>query len=114
MFITHDLGVVAQVCDEMAVMYSGRIVEHGSVADILTSPGHPYTRGLLESLPRLDREDDLSPIPGTVPEITSLPRGCHFHPRCPRRMPVCLEKAPPVFETRSKIRCWLYENGGAK
>jgi oligopeptide/dipeptide ABC transporter ATP-binding protein len=113
-FITHDLGVVAQVCDEMAVMYAGRIVEHGSVADILTSPGHPYTRGLLESLPRLDREDDLSPIPGSVPEITSLPRGCHFHPRCSRRMPVCLEQAPPVFGSRSKIRCWLYEKGDEK
>jgi oligopeptide/dipeptide ABC transporter ATP-binding protein len=107
--ITHDLGVVAQVCDEMAVMYAGRIVEHGSVTDILTSPGHPYTRGLLESLPRLDREDDLSPIPGTVPEITNLPRGCHFHPRCPQKMPVCSEQEPPVFGSKSKIRCWLYQ-----
>lgn len=107
--ITHDLGVVAQVCDEMAVMYAGRIVEHGDVGDILTSPGHPYTRGLLESLPRLDREDDLSPIPGTVPEITNLPRGCHFHPRCPQKMPVCSEQEPPVFGSKSKIRCWLYQ-----
>ncbi len=108
--ITHDLGVVAQVCHEMAVMYSGRIVEHGDVAEILGNPGHPYTRGLLDSLPRLDREDELNPIPGTVPEITDLPRGCHFHPRCPNKMPVCSEQEPPVFNSRSKIRCWLYND----
>ncbi len=106
--ITHDLGVVAQVCHDMAVMYSGRIVEYGEVAEILSNPGHPYTRGLLDSLPRLDRDDDLSPIPGTVPEITNLPQGCHFHPRCSRKMPVCSEQEPPVFKTKSNIRCWLY------
>ena len=108
--ITHDLGVVAQVCHEMAVMYSGRIVEHGEVGSILSDPGHPYTRGLLDSLPRLDREDELNPIPGTVPEMTSLPSGCHFHPRCPRRMPVCSEQEPPVFKRKSKIKCWLYND----
>ncbi len=106
--ITHDLGVVAQVCHEMAVMYSGRVVEHGSVEDVLAGPRHPYTRGLLSSLPRLDREQDLEPIPGTVPEISNLPRGCPFHPRCPQKMPVCAEKEPPVFNTGSKVRCWLY------
>ncbi|MFN2342798.1 MAG: ABC transporter ATP-binding protein, partial [Desulfonatronovibrio sp.] len=106
--ITHDLGVVAQVCSSMAVMYSGRIVEYGSVKDILSDPGHPYTRGLLASLPRLDRNDDLNPIPGTVPEIGNLPRGCHFHPRCPEKMDICSRKDPPVKELPSKIRCWLY------
>ncbi|MFW6037073.1 MAG: ABC transporter ATP-binding protein [Desulfonatronovibrio sp.] len=106
--ITHDLGVVAQICHEMAVMYSGRIVEHGKVTDILKNPGHPYTRGLLDSLPRLDREDELNPIPGAVPEIINLPRGCHFHPRCPEKMDICARQEPPVFNLQSKVRCWLY------
>lgn len=106
--ITHDLGVVAQVCHEMAVMYSGRIVELGKVTDILKNPKHPYTRGLLSSLPRMDKEDDLSPIPGTVPELTSLPMGCHFHPRCPEKMDICSRQEPPVFNLQSKVRCWLY------
>ncbi len=106
--ITHDLGVVAQVCHEMAVMYSGRIVELGKVSDILKNPRHPYTRGLLASLPRMDREDELNPIPGTVPELTSLPRGCHFHPRCPEKMNICTRQEPPVFNLQSKVRCWLY------
>ncbi|MFO7728363.1 MAG: ABC transporter ATP-binding protein [Desulfonatronovibrio sp.] len=106
--ITHDLGVVAQVCHEMAVMYSGRIVELGKVSDILKNPRHPYTRGLLASLPRMDKEDELNPIPGTVPELTSLPRGCHFHPRCPEKMNICTRQEPPVFNLQSKVRCWLY------
>ncbi|RQD66651.1 MAG: ABC transporter ATP-binding protein [Desulfonatronovibrio sp. MSAO_Bac4] len=108
--ITHDLGVVAQVCSAMAVMYSGRIVECGNVKDILSDPGHPYTKGLLASLPRLDRNDDLNPIPGTVPEINNLPQGCHFHPRCPQKMDICSRQDPPVKELRSKIRCWLYHD----
>ncbi len=106
--ITHDLGVVAQVCDEMAVMYAGRIVEHAQVSEILSSPRHPYTRGLLASLPRLDREAELSPIPGTVPEITNLPAGCHFHPRCPEKTDICSRREPPVNKAVSKVRCWLY------
>ena len=106
--ITHDLGVVAQVCDEMAVMYAGRIVEHAQVSEILANPRHPYTRGLLASLPRLDREAELSPIPGTVPEITNLPAGCHFHPRCPEKTDICSRREPPVNKAVSKVRCWLY------
>ena len=106
--ITHDLGVVAQVCDEMAVMYAGRIVEHAQVSEILANPRHPYTRGLLASLPRLDREAELSPIPGTVPEITNLPAGCHFHPRCPDKTDICSRREPPVNKDVSKVRCWLY------
>ncbi|MFP4396961.1 MAG: oligopeptide/dipeptide ABC transporter ATP-binding protein, partial [Desulfonatronovibrio sp.] len=80
----------------------------GKVTDILKNPGHPYTRGLLDSLPRLDREDELNPIPGAVPEITSLPRGCHFHPRCPEKMDICSRQEPPVYNLQSKVRCWLY------
>jgi peptide/nickel transport system ATP-binding protein len=83
--ITHDLGVVAEIADEIAVMYAGRIVEHGSARQIFESPGHPYTWGLLKSIPRLDtpRGEELVPIPGRPPSLINRPPGCHFHPRCP-------------------------------
>jgi peptide/nickel transport system ATP-binding protein len=83
--ITHDLGVVAETADEIAVMYAGRIVEHGSTSQIFTSPQHPYTWGLLKSIPRLDtaRDDELVPIPGRPPSLIKRPSGCFFHPRCP-------------------------------
>jgi len=83
LLITHDLGVVAQSADEVAVMYLGRIVEHGSVRDILKHPVHPYTRGLLRSLPSQNAGDRLAAIPGTVPSFAAIPKGCGFHPRCP-------------------------------
>lgn len=109
--ITHDLGVVAQVCHDMAIMYAGRIVEHGSVAHILGRPGHPYTRGLMASLPRLDTDQELEPVSGTVPELRRLPSGCTFHPRCPQKMDICLKECPPMFETpdNTRVRCWLYK-----
>ncbi|WP_045212288.1 ABC transporter ATP-binding protein [Desulfonatronovibrio magnus] len=106
--ITHDLGVVAQLCNEMAVMYAGQIVEQGSVERVLDDPGHPYTKGLLNSLPRLDSDEKLMPIPGTVPEISALPSGCSFHPRCPRKMDICSQQEPPAIQRKSLIRCWLY------
>jgi peptide/nickel transport system ATP-binding protein len=83
--ITHDLGVVAEIADEIAVMYAGRIVEHGSTEQIFTSPQHPYTWGLLKSIPRLDtpRGEELVPISGRPPSLIRRPSGCHFHPRCP-------------------------------
>jgi peptide/nickel transport system ATP-binding protein len=83
--ITHDLGVVAQVADDIAVMYAGRVVEEGSAHDIFAAPEHPYTWGLLRSIPRLDlpRGDELVPIPGRPPSLIQRPSGCHFHPRCP-------------------------------
>jgi peptide/nickel transport system ATP-binding protein len=83
--ITHDLGVVAEIADDIAVMYAGRIVEHGSTEQIFTSPQHPYTWGLLKSIPRLDtpRGDELVPISGRPPSLIRRPSGCHFHPRCP-------------------------------
>jgi peptide/nickel transport system ATP-binding protein len=83
--ITHDLGVVAEVTDEIAVMYAGRIVERGLTATIFGAPEHPYTWGLLKSIPRLDvpRGDELVPIPGRPPSLINRPSGCHFHPRCP-------------------------------
>jgi peptide/nickel transport system ATP-binding protein len=87
--ITHDLGVVAEMADEIAVMYAGRIVETASAANLFASPEHPYTWGLLKSIPRLDsqRDEDLVPIPGTPPSLINPPSGCHFHPRCPYAQP---------------------------
>ena len=83
--ITHDLGVVAEIADEIAVMYAGRIVERGSTEQIFRSPQHPYTWGLLKSIPRLDspRDEELVPISGRPPSLINRPSGCHFHPRCP-------------------------------
>jgi peptide/nickel transport system ATP-binding protein len=87
--ITHDLGVVAEVADDIAVMYAGRIVETSSAGHLFASPEHPYTWGLLKSIPRLDgpREEELVPIPGTPPSLINRPSGCHFHPRCPYAQP---------------------------
>jgi oligopeptide/dipeptide ABC transporter ATP-binding protein len=95
LFITHDLGVVAKVADRVAVMYAGRIVEEGPVLDVLTSPQHPYTQGLLAASPTLERRV-LTPIPGTVPRLTELPAGCAFAPRCSFRRAEC-EEAVPEF-----------------
>jgi len=83
--ITHDLGVVAEIADEIAVMYAGRIVEHGSTEQIFAAPQHPYTWGLLKSIPRLGspRGEELVPISGRPPSLINRPSGCHFHPRCP-------------------------------
>ena len=94
--ITHDLGVVAGVADRIAVMYAGRIVEHADVRALYARPAHPYTEGLLDSIPRLDqRGRDLRTIPGLPPNLTRIPSGCPFHPRCPRVAPICRTDLPP-------------------
>jgi oligopeptide/dipeptide ABC transporter ATP-binding protein len=94
-FITHDLGVVAQVADRIAVMYAGRIVEEGPVAEVLRSPRHPYTHGLLAASPSLEKKK-LTPIPGTVPQLTALPPGCAFEPRCGLRRAECAVAVPEL------------------
>ena len=97
LLITHDLGVVAQVVDRVAVMYAGRVVEQGSVGAVFERPSHPYTRLLMESIPSLDHDRDRLPtIPGMVPSLANLPPGCRFHPRCPAARPPCAER-PPAF-----------------
>ena len=97
--ITHDLGVVAQVVDRVAVMYAGRIVEEGSVSAVFERPSHPYTRLLLQSIPSLEHEQArLQTIPGMVPSLSNLPPGCRFHPRCPDAREPCRERAPADFE----------------
>jgi oligopeptide transport system ATP-binding protein len=95
--ITHDLGVVASMCDHIAVMYAGEIVESGPVEEVLSHPRHPYTQGLLKAVPALDAPMDapLADIPGTVPPPNAWPSGCAFHPRCPFATEICSRVAPP-------------------
>lgn len=109
-FITHDLGVVAEFCDNVAVMYAGKIVEYALVSDIFKNPLHPYTQGLLESLPSPDKKI-LSTIEGQPPSITENVSGCVFHPRCKFKMPVCELKEPVVSEkgNSQKVFCHLYD-----
>ncbi|MBC2856569.1 MAG: ABC transporter ATP-binding protein [Cetobacterium sp.] len=109
--ITHDLGVVAQVCDKVAIMYAGEIVESGSIYDIFERPKHPYTHGLFDSIPSLDSENDrLNPIKGLMPDPTNLPTGCKFHPRCPYAAEICSSRVPAVSEYNGhKYRCLVYE-----
>lgn len=115
MLITHDLGVVAEVCDRVVVMYAGQVVEHGTVEQIFGNPRHPYTEGLLAAVPRLGvRKDSLAVIPGTVPAPTHWPVGCRFHDRCPYGWDRCVEEAPPLFEAGvdgdRHARCWLEQH----
>ena len=117
LLITHNLGIVAQFADRVAVMYSGKIVEEAAVESLFENPMHPYTRGLLNSLPKDDNESKLQSIPGAVPHPAYLPRGCAFHPRCKDAMPQC-QQQPPITnvteENTHKVACWLYEEGGKK
>jgi oligopeptide/dipeptide ABC transporter ATP-binding protein len=95
-FITHNLGIVAKMCDQVAVMYGGRLVEWGPVTRIFDAPAHPYTRALLESIPRMgDGRERLTAVEGQPPDLAAPPSGCAFHPRCPQAMARCREEAPP-------------------
>ena len=110
LIITHDLGVIAELADDVVVMYAGQIVERAPVDAIFNDPQHPYTIGLLGSIPRLDVERErLSTIEGTVPSPANQPRGCRFGPRCPFAQPRCIEEPPPLRElgTGHQVACWL-------
>ena len=112
-FITHNLGVVAEICDRVSVMYAGHIVEQGDVNDIFYAPAHPYTKGLLRSMPRVDElvHERLIPIGGTPVDLLDPPPGCVFAPRCENCMHICLHKAPPtltVGENGHISACWLH------
>ncbi len=114
LLITHDLGVIGEVCDRVVVMYGGQIVETGTTEEILTRPEHPYTQGLLASLPGIgDRDVRLNPIPGTVPSAEDWPEGCRFRDRCSFAWERCVESAPdllPVDGSSSRsARCWLID-----
>lgn len=111
LLITHNLGIVAQYADRVAVMYSGKVVELAPVEELFASPAHPYTRGLLNSLPKDGSK--LETIPGTVPHPAYLPKGCAFHPRCPEKFDQCTKMIPPLESIDGKnpheTACWLYE-----
>ena len=110
--ITHDLGVVAEMCDVVVVMYAGKIVEKGRVQDIFSNPQHPYTKGLLKSIPRfdMDRNQRLSPIIGSPPDLFAPPEGCSFYSRCEHAMKVCKQHDPALEEVRNNqlSACWLH------
>jgi peptide/nickel transport system ATP-binding protein/oligopeptide transport system ATP-binding protein len=111
--ITHDLGIIAEMCDDVNVMYAGEIVEQGNVFDLFDRPSHPYTRGLLASIPKATEqrtEARMPSIPGMVPNLERLPPGCRFNPRCGNVMPVCHEAEPALLEVGSghTARCWLH------
>jgi peptide/nickel transport system ATP-binding protein len=108
--ITHDLGVAAELCDEVCVMYAGQIVERGSVYDVLERPGHPYTQGLLASVLSIDEfRASVVTLDGTPPDLTDPPAGCRFHPRCPHATAVCAERVPPMVDVGAghEVMCWL-------
>ena len=111
-FITHNLGIVAKMCDQVAVMYAGRVVEAGPVGQIFDAPAHPYTRALLEAIPRMgDSRERLTAIDGQPPDLAAMPAGCAFHPRCPLAIARCREEAPGVTTVAAGhvVRCWLSE-----
>lgn len=109
--ITHDLGVVAEVCDEVSIMYAGKIIEHGNLVDIFDNHKHPYTEGLFNSLPNIeDKGEPLKPIPGLVPDPSNLPGGCAFHPRCPYAKDICKEQVPEkiCMNDTHTVSCLMY------
>ncbi|HQS16293.1 ABC transporter ATP-binding protein [Reyranella sp.] len=116
--ITHDMGVIAEMTDRVAVMYGGRVVEEAPTADILSAPAHPYTRGLIACVPDLDAEEDsgadLLEIAGMVPSVWDLPKGCPFADRCAEAMPRCVAEMPPtsVLSAGHRVACWLQEGTG--
>lgn len=113
MLITHDLGVVAEMADKVIVMYAGQVVEEADVFTLFDDPKHPYTKGLIESIPHIEYEEDvrLVSIPGTVPSLHQMPKGCRFHTRCPYVTKRCLEEQPPLLSAAEghSARCWLVE-----
>jgi len=111
-FITHDLGVIAEIAQHVVVMYSGKIVENTDVKRLFNEPLHPYTAGLIRSKPKLEEEKEvLEYIPGTVPNPMEMPQGCAFHPRCPEVMDICCREMPDLLEPKPRhlVRCWLYQ-----
>jgi oligopeptide/dipeptide ABC transporter ATP-binding protein len=112
LFVTHNLGIVARMCDRVAVMYAGRIVEQGPVRDLFKAPRHPYTQALLSSIPKMGSKDPLRAIPGQPPDLSDLPPGCSFQPRCPHAFDRCgADPSPPEMAIAANhlARCWLLE-----
>ncbi|AAC68285.1 ABC transporter ATP-binding protein [Chlamydia trachomatis] len=111
LIITHDMGVVAEMADDVFVLYAGRMAEYSSVQEIFHSPAHPYTEDLLASRPSQYRQQTFVPIAGQPPHYTSLPKGCCYSPRCRKAQPICFEKSPDSLSLNDhhRVRCWLYE-----
>jgi oligopeptide/dipeptide ABC transporter ATP-binding protein len=111
--ITHNIALVAEIADRVAVMYAGRMAEIGPVNDLFDNPLHPYAKGLLASVPtiKLDEREELYKMPGEPPNLTRPPSGCRFHPRCPQAMPICAQQRPNLLETAPGrlVECWLYQ-----
>ena len=110
MLVTHDMGVIAETCDRVAVMYAGRIVEIGPVADVIHKPAHPYTAGLMGSIPAMDEDRErLLQIDGTMPRLTAIPAGCAFNPRCPKVFDRCRVERPDLLPAgATRAACWLH------
>ncbi len=111
LLITHDLGVVGEMCDRVIVMYAGQVVEEAEVGELFSSPKHPYTIGLMRSIPDMEKEQEyLDTIRGTVPLPHEMPKGCRFAPRCDQAMPICHEQAPDLITVnKHRSRCWLHQ-----
>jgi oligopeptide/dipeptide ABC transporter ATP-binding protein len=109
--VTHNLGIVARMCDKLAVMYAGKIVEAGSVRELFNAPQHPYTKALIGSMPKLGSKAKLLAIPGQPPDLATLPAGCAFHPRCPEALPLCATDEPGEVRIGATwtARCWRAE-----
>jgi len=115
MLITHDMGVIAETCDRVAVMYAGRIAEIGPVHEVINQPAHPYTIGLMASIPDMQQERErLNQIDGAMPRLTAIPPGCAFNPRCPQRFDRCTQVRPNLMAApATQAACWLHAQGGA-
>ena len=112
LFITHDFRVVAEIADDVAVMYAGQIIEYAQVNELFDNPLHPYTQALMTSIPGISITEvkKLKAIPGNVPNLLDLPSGCYFHPRCPKALSVCRHESPPFFKKENhSVKCWLYK-----
>jgi peptide/nickel transport system ATP-binding protein len=116
MLVTHDMGVIAETADRVAVMYAGRIVEIGPVADVIHRPQHPYTVGLMGSIPTFGQENErLAQIEGSMPRLTAIPPGCAFHPRCTQAFERCRRERPDLMPTATSLAaCWLHDGGVQK
>jgi peptide/nickel transport system ATP-binding protein len=110
MLVTHDMGVIAETCDRVVVMYAGRIAEIGPVHDVIHAPAHPYTAGLMGSIPAMDEREYLLQIDGAMPRLNAIPRGCAFNPRCPRVFDRCRIERPDLLDAgASRAACWLHD-----
>jgi peptide/nickel transport system ATP-binding protein len=114
LLITHDLGVVAETCDRVGVMYAGNLCEIAEVSDLFERPMHPYTKALLDAVPKISEEGELKSIEGNVPNLVTPPPGCRFHPRCPHAMDVCTKTFPEMIEVKKDhlVACYWVEQLG--